>query len=125
MVSNKELLERIDRLESNQRGTAKAVKKVEDIQAGIGLNAIVFQKVRTYILSLILLIFGVCYIIYASTTEKDAHIKETDYIIGGVCIGIAILMILIFQQYSKFVKNNKKAQVFNAFLIESELLARR
>lgn len=123
MVSNKELLERIDALESKQRGTAKAVKNVEDIQAGIGVNALIFQRVRAYFIAAILGIFGISYIIYASTTEKDAHNKETDYVIGGVCLLVSIMIVLLFRLYSGFVKNNKQAQVFNAFMIESQMLA--
>jgi hypothetical protein len=125
MVSNKELQERLDALESKQRGTAKSIEKVENIQAGIGVNALVFQRVRNYIMATLLGMFGIGYIIYNASVERDAHTKEIGYVLGGICLVIAIAMVLIFQWYSGFVTNNKKAQVFNAFLIESEMLAGR
>lgn len=125
MPTKSELYDRIEQLEKEQRGTAKALKNIEDIQAGIGVSAIYFQRIKTYIFAVILGAFGLGYIIYAYTNEKNAHIKETDYVIGAVCLSLAFLIIFIFNYYAKAVQKNKKLQVFNAFMIESQMLAGR
>lgn len=117
-----ELEEKIQKLE---RGTSKAFKNVQDYQAGIGRSALSFQRIQVYIISFLLVVFGIAILIYAVTSLKNKDNKETDYIIGGVCLAVAVVNIFIFRWYSGLVKRNKKAQIFNAFLVESQIFSRR
>tara|TARA_R110000824_G_scaffold205371_4_gene390219 strand:- start:195 stop:581 length:387 start_codon:yes stop_codon:yes gene_type:complete len=121
----KELEDKIEALEAGQRGTSTSLKNVQDFQAGVGRSAIPFQRFKTYFLGTILAFFGIGYIIYASQGEKNPDNRETDYIVGGICLGMGILLIFVFTIYARFVETNKDAQVFNAFLIESQMLAGR
>ena len=125
MSSKKELLERLEAIEKKQKGTARALKNVEDIQAGIGLSALGFQRFKTYLFAIVLGLFGIGYIIYAAVGEKDTDNKETDYVVGGLSLLIAILSILAWKWYSGSVKNDKKMQVFNAYLFESQMFAKK
>lgn len=115
----KVLEEKIKELEAKERGTAKAFKNVQDYQAGIGRSALSFQRWKTYFLAFILGCFGIGYIIYAATSEKNKDNKESDFVIGGVCLFVSIFLLLAFRIYSNFVSNNKNAQIFNAFLVET------
>ena len=118
----KQLEAQIAELKNKERGTAKALKNVQDIQAGIGKSAIPFQKFGAYFMGTILTIIGIGYIIYAATNSKDKHIKETEYIAGGTLVFMGLILIFIFTIYARFVLSSKDAQIFNAFIIESSML---
>lgn len=123
MASNKKILERLNKLEKENRGSSKTIENIKDIQAGIGVNALIYQRVNTYIIATFLVIFGISYIIYVTTTNWNTHNKEIGFVVGGISLVIGILLVFIFKWYANFVKNNKNGQIFNAFLVESQIFS--
>ena len=112
----KSLERKIEKLET---GTQKRFKDVADIQAAIGRNAVVFQKVRAYIIAFILFLCGLGLLIW-----NAVYIKATDnYIIAGIFLFIALMIVVITNVYTGFVKQNKNVAIYNAFALESEMLA--
>ncbi len=113
----KSLEKKIEKLES---GTQKKFKEVADFQAAIGRNAIVYQKVRTYIVAAVIFLIGLALMIWNAVDAKATD----NYIIAGGLMFIALVIVMMMNTWAGFVKRNKTAAIYNAFSIESEMMAR-
>lgn len=109
----KSLERKIENLES---GTNRRFKDVADVQAAIGRNAILFQRVRAYILAAIIFLFGLGLLIWNSVDAKDTG----NYIIASALIFTALAIVMLMNAWSGFVMRNKNAAIYNAFVIETK-----
>jgi hypothetical protein len=115
-TKNESIAEKVEKLE---RKSDRVYKEVQDFQAGIGKAVLPFQKFKTYLLSFIMITFGVILIVFTAQREKSQEGKESDYIIGSVLVGLGGMLVLSFYIYSNFVLGNKNAQIFNSFMFQS------
>lgn len=107
------------KLENLESGTQKRFKEVADFQAAVGRNAIIYQKVRAYIIATIIFLVGLALLIWNAVDVK----LTSNYIIAGGLMFIALMIVVVMNIWSGFVKRNKSAAIYNAFAIESDMLA--